>query len=151
MVSKNTLRFQLSPLCLNDEIAHDISAALNSSQHDAERHQIAAVEQLEQRRRAALSKFDRGYEDLLEGRISEEFWTRKSAQWEAELAVMEAERRRVQAPKKRYLDYGCRNSRTRKTGRNPLQIAESGRTAPIARNRALELHLRSRKRLCHLC
>jgi len=31
-----------------------------------------------------------------------------------------------------------------------LQIAEFGRTAPIARNGAIELHVRSRKSLCHL-
>src|SRR5258706_5712987 len=43
-----------------------------------------------------------------------------------------------------------KNSRTCKTGRNSLQIAESVRTAPAARNRAIELHLRPRNSLSYL-
>jgi len=41
---------------------------------------------------------DRGYEDLLEGRISDDFWARKSKAWEAELAVVESERARFESP-----------------------------------------------------
>ena len=55
--------------------------------------------ELERRRFAVLSRQDRGYEDYLEGRISEEFWTRKSQQWEAELQTVEAERARVGSPR----------------------------------------------------
>jgi hypothetical protein len=36
-------------------------------------------------------KLDRGYEDYPETRISNAFWTRKSAEWEAELATIEGE------------------------------------------------------------
>ena len=38
-----------------------------------------------------LAKLDRGYEDFLEGRITEDFWTRKSEQWEEERRTVEAE------------------------------------------------------------
>ena len=38
-----------------------------------------------------MSKLDRGYEDYLEGRISEAFWTRTSQEWEAELQTIDRE------------------------------------------------------------
>jgi hypothetical protein len=59
----------------------------------------SSVRHLDQRHRAILSKLDRGYEDFIEHRISEEFWNRKSQQWEAELAVTEAERKRAEVPR----------------------------------------------------
>ena len=43
-------------------------------------------------------KQDRAYEDFLEGRLSEAFWTRKSNTWEAELHTIESQRARVEAP-----------------------------------------------------
>jgi hypothetical protein len=39
-----------------------------------------------------VSKTDRGYEDYVSDRITEAFWTRKSAEWEAELRTIDAER-----------------------------------------------------------
>jgi hypothetical protein len=44
------------------------------------------------------SKLDRGYDDLTSGRISDEFWTRKSKEWELELATSHQELGRVQRP-----------------------------------------------------
>jgi hypothetical protein len=41
---------------------------------------------------------DRGYEDLLEGRISDDFWARKSKAWEAELGVVDGEKARIETP-----------------------------------------------------
>jgi len=46
-----------------------------------------------------LSKQDRGYQDFVEGRIAEDFWKRKSQQWEAELQLLAAETTRLEAPK----------------------------------------------------
>jgi hypothetical protein len=42
---------------------------------------------------------NRGYEDLLEGEISDDFWARKSKAWEAELAVVDGERARFETPR----------------------------------------------------
>ena len=36
-------------------------------------------------------KIDRGYDDYVEGRISDALWGRKSGEWEAELATVTAE------------------------------------------------------------
>jgi hypothetical protein len=51
---------------------------------------------VEHRRRTVVSKIDRGYEDFVSNRITEAFWTRKSAEWEAELQTVDAERARLE-------------------------------------------------------
>ena len=61
---------------------------------EAEGWQIGALggcpwhsERIDQRRRAITSKLDRGYEDLLDGRISDDFRARKSKAWEEEFGM----------------------------------------------------------------
>jgi hypothetical protein len=51
----------VTPIQITPEIADDIAAALRSSEGDGERRRQAALRQLEQRRRAATVKLDRGY------------------------------------------------------------------------------------------
>jgi hypothetical protein len=77
------------------QVADDIAAALRDADGDVERTQAETRQRLEQRRRAVLAKLDRGYDDLVSGRISEAFWTRKSAQWEQERHIVEGELRQV--------------------------------------------------------
>ena len=36
-----------------------------------------------------LAKLDRGYEDYLDGRISEDFWGRKAVEWEEQRRVID--------------------------------------------------------------
>ena len=85
-----------------DEIADWIAGNLRDSQTDAERNRTQAVHELERRMRAVQKKLDRGYEDYLETRISNAFWTRKSAEWEAELAAIEGEMSRYMRPTTEY-------------------------------------------------
>jgi hypothetical protein len=44
------------------------------------------------------AKIDRGYDDYVEGRISDALWARKSAEWETELATVTAELSAVDRP-----------------------------------------------------
>jgi len=88
----------IKPIQISSEVADDIAKAIRSSGQDAERSRTEALRQLDQRRRAITSKLDRGYEDLLDGRISDDFWARKSKAWEAELAVVDGERARFEMP-----------------------------------------------------
>ena len=88
----------IRPIQISAEIADDISKAIRSSGQDAERSRTEALRQLDQRRRAITSKLDRGYEDLLEGRISDDFWARKSKAWEAELVVVDGEQAQIETP-----------------------------------------------------
>ena len=46
-----------------------------------------------------MAKLDRGYDDFVSGKISEEFWTRKSQEWEAEVQVVDSERARLTQPR----------------------------------------------------
>ena len=73
-----------------------------------------AKERLENQRRAILSKLDRGYDDYLENRISEDFWTRKSEQWEEERRALDAQIGRLEQPA----------SRIALTGQRILELAK---------------------------
>jgi site-specific DNA recombinase len=77
----------IKPIQISSEIADDIAKAIRCSGQDAEQSRADAVRPLEQRGRAIVSKLDCGYEDLLDGRISDDLWTRKSKAWEAESIV----------------------------------------------------------------
>ena len=88
----------IKPIQISSEVADDIAQAIRSSGQDAKRQRVEALRQLDQRRRAITSKLDRGYEDLLDGRISDDFWARKSKAWKAELAVVDGERARIETP-----------------------------------------------------
>ena len=70
---------QISPA-----VADDIARALRESDGRAEQQRREALQCLEQRQRTVLAKLDRAYDHYVSGRISDEFWTRKSEQWEEE-------------------------------------------------------------------
>jgi hypothetical protein len=55
-----------------------------------------------------VSKLDRGYDDYVGAKISEEFWERKSQEWEAELQTIDAERARVNQPRTPIVATGAR-------------------------------------------
>jgi uncharacterized protein YmfQ (DUF2313 family) len=57
------------------------------------------VARLDQRRRTVMAKLDRGYDDFVSGKISEEFWTRRSQEWEAEVQAVDSERARLMQPR----------------------------------------------------
>ena len=89
----------IRPIQFTSEIAEDIATALRGVDHSAEEHRRESLRQLDQRRRTVVSKLDRGYDDFVSGRISDEFWTRKSREWEAELAMVDNDRPRLEQPR----------------------------------------------------
>ena len=98
-----------------------------------------------------VSKLDRGYEDYVAGRITEEFWTPEIRGVGGRAADCRGRTGSAATPATtRQRHNGAKDFRTRETGRISLQIAGSDRTAPIARNGAIELHVRSRNSLSHL-
>lgn len=72
-------------------IAEWIAAGIRKSACEMEHARQQAYAQATQRCRNAQAKLSRAYDDYVEGRISQDFWTRKSEELEAELAVIEAE------------------------------------------------------------
>ena len=73
------------------ELADWIAEGLRDSQSELEKTRQQAIGHLVQRQRSLRAKLDRGYDDYLEGRISDDFWTRNSQEWESELATSSAE------------------------------------------------------------
>jgi hypothetical protein len=80
------------------EIADWLAGSLRDGQIEAEQMRQRASAQLTKCRQEIQARLDRGYEDYLEGRISDAFWARKSGAWESELASVEAELRRASQP-----------------------------------------------------
>jgi site-specific DNA recombinase len=66
----------VKPIQITAEVGEDIATALRAVDGDAEQRRCESLRRLDQRRRVVVSKLDRGYDDLVSGRISEEFWTR---------------------------------------------------------------------------
>ena len=65
--------------------ADDIKKALLDSQRDRQTYHDHAVTSLRKRHGHVQKLLDRAYEDKLIGKISEDLWHRKSAEWEDEL------------------------------------------------------------------
>jgi site-specific DNA recombinase len=88
----------LTSVQISPEVAEGIACALRATNTDAEQRRKASLQQLDQQRRVVVNKLDRGYDDYVRGKISNEFWTRKSQEREAELVTLDTERTRFQEP-----------------------------------------------------
>ena len=75
-------------------MAAQIAVALRDEDGQTQRARVEAQQRFHERRKA-LAKLDKGYEDYLEGRISEDCWKRKSAEWEGDRRAVESELTRV--------------------------------------------------------
>ena len=80
------------------EVADHLEQALQTSQSQTEQDRRETRDRLDKQHRALVSKLDRGYDDYLEGRISEDFWTRRSAHWEDERRALETTIARLDRP-----------------------------------------------------
>jgi site-specific DNA recombinase len=76
-------------------VANEIATALREDDGRATQQRAEAVQRLEQRQHTIQAKLDRGYDDYVNGKISDDFWTRKSGQWEDERRATEAELSRL--------------------------------------------------------
>jgi hypothetical protein len=113
------------------EVANDIAAALRSDDGRAEQQRAEAVERIEQQQRTIQAKLDRGYDDYVSGKISEDFWTRKSEQWEEERRTTETELGRLSR----------QNPSAHVTGEKIIELAKTAylryQTQPAADQRRL--------------
>jgi hypothetical protein len=79
---------------------------LRASKADLEQARERSSARLLERQRALQAKIDRGYDDYLEGRISDTLWARKSADWEAELTTVTAELSSLDRPATTFVTAG---------------------------------------------
>lgn len=98
----------VAPIRIPPAVADGLAEALRSTEAEADEHRAEALRQLDQRRRMVVSKLDRGYDDYVGAKISEEFLERKSQEWEAELQAIDAERARVNQPRTPIVATGAR-------------------------------------------
>jgi hypothetical protein len=133
-----------------EPVAEQIAGALREADGCLEREQTAARQRLEDRRRKVLAKLDRGYEDCLEGRITEAFSDAQVGAVGRGTADGRGRDRPAGHRRPACNGHRCENFGTREKRRESLRIAGSEGTAAPARNGALELHVRSRTSLSHL-
>jgi hypothetical protein len=80
------------------EVADCLAEQLRASNTAVEQQRQRSLDPLTHRCRTVQAKLDRGYEDYLESKISDAFWTRKSQEWEAELTLIDGEMCRLGRP-----------------------------------------------------
>ncbi len=67
-----------------DEVIHTIESSLQQDQQKLSRESASIRARLERDVEAIHRRMDQAYEDKLDGKITEEFWNRKRAEWHAE-------------------------------------------------------------------
>jgi DNA invertase Pin-like site-specific DNA recombinase len=90
------------------EVADQIADSLRNTQTEAEQKRRHALAAFVQRQRAVEAKLDRGYEDYVEGKLSDAFWARKSEEWETELGTIEAAMAQLSGPAPQYAVTGAK-------------------------------------------
>ena len=102
------LRGVVDKIQLPERVAESITHRLRASQAELELARERTSGQLIDRQRALQAKIDRGYDDNVEGRISDALWTRKSGEWETELAIVNAELSALERPAMSFVATGER-------------------------------------------
>jgi hypothetical protein len=72
----NLLGTVITPIQITREIADDIARALRSEEADDGHRRQSTISGLDRHRQDVSGKLDRGYDDFVSGKISENFWTR---------------------------------------------------------------------------
>jgi hypothetical protein len=103
---------------------------------------------LQQQQLLLRTKLDRAYDDRLSSRISDELWSSKSTELEAELQRVRVEMARHERASHEYEATGLQILELAQSA-SLYRYAESAGTGSIDENAAIELHVRSRRsRLC---
>lgn len=105
-------------------LAERAVAALRESQGDKEKFVRATTMRLQQQQLLIRAKLDRAYDDRLSGRISDELWTKKSAELEDELQRVRGEMARHERASHDY----------ESTGVQILELAQSAHSLYVTQN-----------------
>lgn len=122
----------LKNIHIPDDVVAHIERSLTEDQHSSENAKKEQRQKLEQRLSAIRQRIDQSYMDKLDGKISEDFWQRKNAEWQQEeQQILFAMQGLEQANPDKAFDRK-KDFRTRKSGLFSICYAESGRTRQIA-------------------
>jgi hypothetical protein len=106
------------------ELADRVATALRESQSDKESFARTTIMRRQQQELLLRSKLDRAYDDRLSGRISDELWSSKSAELEAELQRVRAEMERHERASHEY----------EATGLQILELAQNAYSLYVTEN-----------------
>jgi site-specific DNA recombinase len=81
----------LKGICVPETIAQNIVDSLQSDGEQAESARQQRTTAIQQRLAALRARMDQMYEDKLDGKIDQEFWTRKMNEWREQERALEAE------------------------------------------------------------
>ncbi len=81
-----------------ETVACQIVASIASDSANGEHARQTELESVKQRLAQLRSRMDRMYEDKLDGKITEQFWTAKSSEYREQELVLEAALRRLSQP-----------------------------------------------------
>ena len=81
-----------------EKIARTIVDSLNSDLERTQEVQREQIGTIQQRLTTVRSRMDQIYEDKLDGKITEEFWTRKQAGYRDQESALESQLSRVSVP-----------------------------------------------------
>jgi site-specific DNA recombinase len=74
----------LKDIHIPDDVLAQLEASLSDNEKHSQAEKKAQQDKLQQRLTAVRNRLDQAYTDKLDGKISEEFWERKSAEWQLE-------------------------------------------------------------------
>ncbi len=74
----------LQDIHIPDDVLRQLQTSLTEKQQNSQTEKKAQQEKLQQRLSSVRSRIDQAYTDKLDGKISEEFWQRKTAEWQFE-------------------------------------------------------------------
>ncbi len=81
----------LKDIYIPDEVVRAIENSLQRTQQEQQRESANARSRVERELEAVRRRLDQAYVDKLDGKISEEFWQRKSADWRSEELRIESQ------------------------------------------------------------
>jgi len=93
---------------IDDRIVEDIKQALRESHQDKIDYHNNALKALNKRAQQVRKLIDKDYEDKLSGVISEDFWQRKSIEWNNELTQISADIESYENANYNYLESGVK-------------------------------------------
>jgi site-specific DNA recombinase len=106
------------------ELAQELHKRLKKELGQLETTQASRQQSVELRRARLQANLDKAYEDRLSGAITEEFWKRKSGEWQAELATLHTSPQTLDA------------KQVMTTAEFALELAQSAHSQYVTRNLA---------------
>ena len=80
----------LKGICVPDQVASAIVQSIENDQGTANGERLRKLAETKQRLSALRSRMDRMYEDKLDGKIDEDFWNRKMADWRTDERALQS-------------------------------------------------------------